>query len=103
MRFLEWAEVEELAANTAAPYGNMVMLAALTGLRQGELFALRDRNVDVDAKILIVENGVYKGEFPPSDARLPAARRPLDESRPRPATTAARAPAERPWARLPLA
>ena len=43
-RFLEWDEVEELAANTVAPYGNMVMLAALTGLRQGELFALRDRN-----------------------------------------------------------
>ena len=44
MQFLEWEDVEELAANTAAPYGNMVMLAALTGLRQGELFALRDRN-----------------------------------------------------------
>ena len=37
MRFLDWGEVEELAANTTAPYGNMVMLAALTGLRQGEL------------------------------------------------------------------
>src|SRR6266508_4100149 len=36
MQFLEWDEVEELAANTVAPYGNMVMLAALTGLRQGE-------------------------------------------------------------------
>src|SRR5712691_5431193 len=41
MRFLEWGEVDELAANTIAPYGNMVLLAALTGLRQGELFALR--------------------------------------------------------------
>jgi integrase len=69
MRFLEWAEVEELAANTAAPYGNMVMLAALTGLRQGELFALRDRNVDLDAKVLIIENGVYKGEFWPVKTR----------------------------------
>ena len=63
MRFLEWAEVEELAANTVAPYGNMVLLAALTGLRQGELFALRDRNVDLEAKTVHVENGVYKGEF----------------------------------------
>src|SRR5581483_12375192 len=50
MRFFEWDEVEELAANTVAPYGNMVMLAALTGRRQGELFALRDRNVDLEAK-----------------------------------------------------
>lgn len=49
MRFLDWDEVEELAANTVAPYGNLVLLAALTGLRQGELFALRDRNVDLDA------------------------------------------------------
>jgi hypothetical protein len=50
MRFLEWREVETLAANTVAPYGNLVMLAALTGLHQGELFALRDRNLDVDAR-----------------------------------------------------
>jgi integrase len=40
MRFLGWDEVEELAANTVAPYGNLVLLAALTGLRQGELFAV---------------------------------------------------------------
>src|SRR5919106_1222395 len=48
MRFLGWDEVEELAANTVAPYGNLVQLAALTGLRQGELFALRDRNTDLE-------------------------------------------------------
>ena len=57
MRFLEWDEVEELAANTVAPYGNMVILAALTGLRQGELFALRDRNLDLERKTVAVENG----------------------------------------------
>jgi integrase len=78
MRFLEWAEVEELAANTAAPYGNMVMLAALTGLRQGELFALRDRNLDLEAKTVMVENGVYKGEFWPVKTR--ASRRRVDLS-----------------------
>ncbi len=78
MRFLGWDEVEELAANTAAPYGNMVMLAALTGLRQGELFALRDRNVDLEAKTVMVENGVYKGEFWPVKTR--ASRRRVDLS-----------------------
>jgi integrase len=78
MRFLGWSEVEELAANTSVPYGNMVMLAALTGLRQGELFALRDRNVDLEAKTLIVENGVYKGEFWPVKTR--ASRRRVDLS-----------------------
>src|ERR671930_1409045 len=62
MRFLDWVEIEELAANTVAPYGNMVLLAALTGLRQGELFALRDRNID-EAKTVRVENGTYAGEL----------------------------------------
>jgi integrase len=78
MLFLDWGGIEELAANTAAPYGNMVMLAALTGLRQGELFALRDRNVDLEAKTLMVENGVYKGEFWPVKTR--ASRRRVDLS-----------------------
>src|SRR5215210_6523073 len=78
MRFLEWDEVEELAANTSAPYGNMVMLAALTGLRQGELFALRDRNVDLEAKTARVENGTYAGELVPVKTR--ASRRRVDLS-----------------------
>jgi integrase len=78
MRFLEWHEVEELAANTAAPYGNMVMLAALTGLRQGELFALRDRNIDLDAKTVTVENGTYAGELVP--VKIRASRRRVDLS-----------------------
>jgi integrase len=78
MRFLEWDEVEELAANTTAPYGNMVLLAALTGLRQGELFALRDRNVDLDAKTILVENGTYAGELVPVKTR--ASRRRVDLS-----------------------
>src|SRR5581483_3988679 len=78
MRFLEWHEVEELAANTVAPYGNMVMLAALTGLRQGELFALRDRNIDLEAKTARVENGTYAGELVPVKTR--ASRRRVDLS-----------------------
>ncbi len=78
MRFIGWDEVEELAANTVAPYGNMIMLAALTGLRQGELFALRDRNVDLEAKTATVENGTYKGELVPVKTR--ASRRRVDLS-----------------------
>ena len=78
MRFLEWGEVDELAANTVAPYGNIVLLAALTGLRQGELFALRERNVDLDAKTVLVENGTYNGELVPVKTR--ASRRRVDLS-----------------------
>jgi integrase len=57
----------------------MVMLAAVTGLRQGELFALRDRNVDLDAKTIRVENGTYAGELVPVKTR--ASRRRVDLSR----------------------
>src|SRR5438034_2446893 len=78
MRFLDWDEVEELAANTVAPYGNLVLLAALTGLRQGELFALRDRNVNLDALTVQVEHGAYRGEFVPVKTR--ASRRRVDLS-----------------------
>jgi integrase len=69
MRFLDWHEVEELAANTVAPYGNLVQLAALTGLRQGELFALRDRNLDLEALTIQVEHGAYQGELVPVKTR----------------------------------
>jgi integrase len=78
MRFLYWEEVEELAANTVAPYGNLVLLAALTGLRQGELFALRDRNIDLEAMTIQVEHGAYRGEFVPVKTR--ASRRRVDLS-----------------------
>jgi integrase len=78
MRFLEWDEVEELAANTVAPYGNLVQLAALTGLRQGELFALRDRDLDLDAMTIRVEHGAYRGELVPVKTR--ASRRRVDLS-----------------------
>jgi integrase len=78
MRFLDWDEVEELAANTVAPYGNLVLLAALTGLRQGELFALRDRNLDLERKTVRVENGTYAGELVPVKTR--ASRRRVDLS-----------------------
>ncbi len=72
-RFLTWLEVEELAAATVEPYGNLVQLAALTGLRQGELFALRDRSIDRGTMTLSVEHGVYAGELVPLKTK--AARR----------------------------
>jgi len=78
MRFLAWHEVEDLAANTILPYGNLVLLAALTGLRQGELFALRDRDVDLDAMTVQVEHGAYQGELVPVKTR--ASRRRVDLS-----------------------
>lgn len=78
MHFLTWSEVEELAAATVEPYGHLVQLAALTGLRQGELFALRDRSVDLHAMTLSVEHGVYAGELVSLKTR--ASRRRVDLS-----------------------
>lgn len=77
-RFLTWLEVEELAVATVEPYGNLVQLAALTGLRQGELFALRDRSVHLSTMTFSVEHGVYAGELVPLKTK--AARRTVDLS-----------------------
>jgi integrase len=66
MRFLEWPEVELLASETIEPYGNLVRVACLTGLRQGELFALRDRSVDLERRTVLVEAGSREGQIVPT-------------------------------------
>jgi integrase len=66
MRFLNWPQVEHLATETVEPYGNLIRFACLTGLRQGELFALRDRAVDVAHRSLLVEAGARDGQIVPT-------------------------------------
>jgi integrase len=66
MRFLDWSEVERLALETAEPYGNLVRFACLTGLRQGELFALRDRALDHLRQTIVVEAGARDGRLVPT-------------------------------------
>jgi integrase len=66
MRFLDWSEVERLALETAEPYGNLVRFACLTGLRQGELFALRDRALDLPRQTIVVEAGARDGRLVPT-------------------------------------
>jgi integrase len=66
MRFLDWSEVELLASETIEPYGNLVRLACLTGLRQGELFALRDRAVRPQTRTLLVDAGARDGQIVPT-------------------------------------
>lgn len=62
-RFLAWPEVEALALETVEPYGNLIRFACLTGLRQGELFALRDRSIDLQRATLLVEAGAREGKI----------------------------------------
>ncbi len=66
MRFLDWAEVEQLASDAVEPYGNLVRFACLTGLRQGELFALRERAVDLGGQSIVVEAGAREGQLVPT-------------------------------------
>lgn len=57
MYFLEPAQVEELADTIAPPYGLLVRMAAYTGMRAGELSALRVENVDLLAgRVRVVES-----------------------------------------------
>jgi integrase len=66
MRFLDWCEVELLASETVEPYGNLVRFACLTGMRQGELFALRDRALDLGNGTALVEAGAREGKLVPT-------------------------------------
>jgi integrase len=58
-RFLSWPEVERLASYCSE--GRLVTFAALTGLRQGEVFALGRSAVDAPARIVRVEGSARAG------------------------------------------
>jgi integrase len=66
MRFLDWRDVEFLASETVEPYGNLIRFACLSGLRQGELFALRDRSLDFARGLVLVEAGARDGRIVPT-------------------------------------
>jgi integrase len=66
-RFLRWPEVEELASLCSEE--RLIVFGALSGLRQGELFALRDVNVEGDTASVLVEEGAYKGRATPTKTR----------------------------------
>jgi integrase len=68
VRFLETEEVEALLrAVPDDPLGHvervMYLTAAMTGMRQGELFALRWRGVDWTARRIRVRRNFVRGEF----------------------------------------
>jgi integrase len=63
----KWAltvdQAAKLLGGLAALPRTMVGLAMLTGLRRGELFALRWRDIDEGAGCLTVRERVYEGDF----------------------------------------
>jgi integrase len=62
--FLAWAEVERLASNCAE--GPLIVFAALTGLRQGELFAVRRIELDLTKRRVLVQGSARNGERGPT-------------------------------------
>ena len=69
LRILSAREVDDLASQMAEPYRRLILTAAATGLRQGELFALRERSIDFVGGTLRVESGAYDGEIRPPRSR----------------------------------
>ncbi len=56
-------QVRMLADALSEPYKSMVLIAVLTGMRRGELFALRWGAVDFERKLISVRESVYDGQF----------------------------------------
>jgi len=75
----------------------LYLMAALTGLRQGELLALRRRDIDSHARRIRVRESLVRGEFTTpkskrSSRSVPLARRVVDELAERRAQSAFAAP-----------
>jgi integrase len=56
-------QIRQLAAKLAEPARSIAMLLVLTGLRVGELLALRWKNIDLVSRKLRVTETVYDGHF----------------------------------------
>jgi integrase len=62
-RILTPQQVRELIAQTAPEHRPLITLLANTGLRIGEAVALEWGDIDLDARVLRVKRGYYKGEI----------------------------------------
>jgi integrase len=63
------AQVRELADSISRPYRAMVLLAAATGLRQGECFGLTVDRIDFLRKTITVDRQMVRGHFGPPKTR----------------------------------
>lgn len=79
-QFLSASDVGRLLAVLTEPCRMIVQVAVLTGLRIGEILALRWKNVDLDRNVLRVRETVYEGRFGGPKTRSSTRDVPLSEA-----------------------
>ncbi|MGH9713868.1 MAG: tyrosine-type recombinase/integrase [Candidatus Acidiferrales bacterium] len=73
-------QIRQLIAELPEPCKSMVLIAVLTGLRRGELFALRWSAVDFERKLIHVRESVYEGQFNSPKTRSSFRKIPMGEA-----------------------
>ncbi|PYU20903.1 MAG: hypothetical protein DMG30_19205 [Acidobacteria bacterium] len=58
-------DVQRILSHLAQPYRSMVIMAALTGMRASEFFALTWADVDFERALIFVRRTFYRGQFGP--------------------------------------
>ena len=73
-------QIQRLTAELREPCKTMVLIAVLTGMRRGELFALRWSAVDFEQKLIHVRESVYDGHFSSPKTRSSFRKIPMSEA-----------------------
>ncbi len=68
-RMITVEQLRSLLREFPEPARTMVLLCAFTGVRAGELFALRWRHIDFERGVLQVRESVHRGKFGPPKTR----------------------------------
>ena len=62
-RFFEAEQVQSIISAAEEPFATMFAVAAMAGLRSGELLALKTDDVDLDARVLRIQRSVWNRKF----------------------------------------
>lgn len=73
-------QIQRLTAELREPCKSMVLIAVLTGMRRGELFALRWSAIDFEQKLIHVRESVYDGHFSSPKTRSSFRKIPMSEA-----------------------
>jgi integrase len=76
MQILTPPEIRRLLEAADEPVRTMLMCAALTGMRRGELFGLRWEDIDLESNRIFVRRALWRGKFVTPKSRR--SRRPID-------------------------